>query len=824
MVIIPQTRPPALPRLSVIMGAAILWLLLPLASHSQTPTVKDCAIAATDQKDVDQSLTQECIAPPQDIPHHPLDWVPLEYVPEALRDSDCKECNGRYIDPLADEDRSIAPEESDIVASAATSEMRGNSVVLKGGVSVEQGYRQLSGDQATLNREEKSGTLSGDITLREPGVLIRGETAQIYSESGAATVQGSQFLLHEQGLRGSAGTLRRDEEGLFHIDDGNISFCAPDNNDWAIRADSIELDTQEGVGTARGARLDVRGVPLLYTPWITFPLDDRRRTGLLWPDIGTDSRGGLDVSIPVYLNLAPNYDALYAPRYISERGMSHEMELRYLNPHAGFWSFGGAFLADDDRYADEVPQARSNDRWLAIVNHNALFDQRWRSTIDYSKASDADYLKDLDTSSLDTKRRTNLLQMGAVDYLGDSLLVNMQVRQFQSLAEDIRDDYKTLPQITAQYRRNLTPFQFEPIALAQYSNFDHDRDNKVVGQRLYAEAGVAYPMAWQYGFLNSTVKYRALEYDLEEHRLYEDSTPSAGSALASIDGGLFFERPTSIGGRTMLQTLEPRIYYLYGEYEDQRGQPDFDSAELTFNYNQLFRETRFSGRDRLDDANQVSLGITSRFISDDDGSEIVSASIGQIFYLEDREVRLGIFDPPLETSGSEIAADLNYFPNERLSLRSSIVWDPYSGEVNSGNLSTSYRWDERKLLNLGYTYRRPTRNQQIQPVTEQAHISTYYPIARDWSVFASWTYSIEAKASVEDMVGVEYDTCCWKVRLLHLRYYDSVAGQNLDFTDPNLERESSTQIQFELKGMGGFGARVSGLMEDMIRGFDNSEY
>jgi LPS-assembly protein len=331
-------------------------------------------------------------------------------------------------------------------------------------------------------------------------------------------------------------------------------------------------------------------------------------------------------------------------------------------------------------------------------------------------------------------------------------------------------------------------------------------------------------MLWSYGFLTPSVKYRQLDYDLNTHPDYEDNSPSAGATMASLDGGLYFDRRTNIAGHGMVQTLEPRLYYLYSGYADQTDQPDFDSAELTFSYNQLFRETRFSGRDRIDDADQMSLGITTRFIDEEDGREEFNASIGQIFYFRDREVRLKPDDPPLETGGSEMAGELSWFPNERLSLRSSLIFDPYSDDMNAGHFQASYRPDERSIYNLGYSYRRPLTTVTDQTPTEQAHFSTYFPVGRNWALFAGLNYSVEANTSVEDMLGVEYDTCCWKVRLLHLRYYDTVPGQDTNFDNPALQREDSTQIQIVLKGMGGFGSRATSIMKDMIRGFSDSEY
>lgn len=800
-------------------AAMVIAVTLPLSARTEDSSAAVCTA---------NGGNADCVSAP--APSSPagddplsLDWAELREVPEALRDERCLHCGGRYLDPLADADRSGSPGESRVEANADSTELRGDTITLEGNVEVRQGYRLLRGDRAVIDRQERSGVLTGDISLREPGLLLRGESAEILSRTGEATVEQSTFVLHERHLHGTSSLLERDADEVIHVHEGYLSFCAPDENDWSLHAREIALDLDEGLGTAYGSHIEVAGVPVFYSPWLQFPLDDRRRTGFLWPDIGTDSRGGADIAVPVYFNIRPNWDAIYAPRYIEERGFNHEVKVRHLNRYVGAWEVGGAYMDEDDRYRDDYPDDRSYDRWLFNTKHDALFRGRWRSRVDYTKVSDPDYIKDLETNSIDSKRNTALLQLASMDYLGDRWLVEAELQQFQSLAEDIRDDYKKLPQLTARYRPTGQPFRIDPVLEAQYSNFDAD-DQRVTGQRLYAEAGATYPMRWMFGFLQPTAKYRQLSYDLDDHRAFPDNSPSSGVGLFSLDGGLFFDRQTSIAGESLLQTLEPRLYYLYSGYDNQRDQPDFDSAELTFSYNQLFRETRFSGHDRLDDSNQLSMGMTTRYINNDSGREQFSATVGQILYFEDYKVRLNALDPPLDNSRSELAGEFNFSPNDQARFRGNMIWDPNNNKMNSGNLQASYTWDEEKVVNLGYTYRRPIETLIEQPSTEEVHFSTYMPISRRWAVFGAINYSLKGDTSVEDMIGVEYDSCCWKVRLLHLRYYDTAPGETPDFGNPDLQREHSTQIQIVLKGMGGFGNRISNLMEDMIRGFRDVEY
>ncbi len=344
---------------------------------------------------------------------------------------------------------------------------------------------------------------------------------------------------------------------------------------------------------------------------------------------------------------------------------------------------------------------------------------------------------------------------------------------------------RRLPQLTGQYRSSGTPFELQPILLSQYSNFDADED-VVTGERIYSEGGAAFPMNWSYGFVKPTAKYRQLNYTLNEGQFFTENSPSTGSAMASLDSGLYFERDTSLAGKGLLQTLEPRLYYLYSSYENQSDQPDFDSAELTFSYNQLFRETRFSGYDRIDDANSVSLGVSSQFIDTRSGRKLLGGNIGQIFYLEDRKVRLLPGAPPLEESSSQIAGDLSFTPDEHLSLRTDIVYDPHSGNVDTSNFIGGYTLDNGAVFNLGYAYNREQDPFELIPETKQVTGSTYFPVTTNWRLFGAINYSILDDNPIEQMVGVEYENCCWIVRLLHLRYYDLSNG-----VYPGLQRSGS---------------------------------
>jgi LPS-assembly protein len=316
-----------------------------------------------------------------------------------------------------------------------------------------------------------------------------------------------------------------------------------------------------------------------------------------------------------------------------------------------------------------------------------------------------------------------------------------------------------------------------------------------VGQRLYAEAGVTYPMVWTYGFLRPTAKYRTLDYRLERQLEGRAERPGARSALPASTAACS-SNAHALAGRDVQQTLEPRIFYLYSQYDEQSDQPDFDSAELTFNYNQLFRDTRFSGRDRLDDANQVSIGLTTRFLDARSGRGVFQRQHRADLLLHEPARAPERLGPGAGSPQFGTGRRIQLLPQRAPVVRSNLQYDPSSGKMNAGNFLASYTREDRAVFNVGYTYRRPVSLVGNQPVTEQSHLSTYYPINNNWRFFMAWNYSLEAHRSVEDMLGFEYDSCCWRIRLLYLRYFDTVRDEVPNFDSPELDRKNATRSSF----------------------------
>jgi LPS-assembly protein len=792
---------------------------LPLCAMAALLCLGNTAGRAQDsnQWECDANLANNPCTPPPER----LDWVPLAD-PRADRcDLETRRCDGYYLDPLQSVDQSIDPAEADIEAFAPETELQGETVRFTGGVEARQGYRQIRADEATVNTTTRQGSLTGDVEIREPDLLLRGDRASFNARTGEAELESSHFVLHKEHVRGGAALVRRREDRIIELEDSHYSYCPPDSDLWILQADNMELDLEEGTGTARDATIEIGGVPILYTPYLRFPLDDRRKSGFLWPEFGTDSNGGLDIAVPYYFNLAPNYDATLTPRFIADRGLLTELEFRYLSKRLGYWELGGGWISGDDLYQEDFPDEDGN-RWLGAVEQHGLFGSRWRTEIDFTKTGDDEYFRDLGTTSLEVKQSTHLAQRGSVDYLGDKWLATLRVEEFQTIVRDIDDDpYRKLPQLTVMH--SAPPEDFAPnlILVSDYAYFDHA--DLLQGHRLYNELGVSYPMSWIWGFLNTRAKYRQLNYDLEEEVLFDgelDDTPDVGSPLVSVDGGLIFERDMPWGGRNLLHTLEPRLYYLWADFEEQDGLPDFDTSELTFAYSQLFRESRFSGRDRLDDANQVSVGITSRIIDPDSGLELFNISAGQIYYFEDRDVVLGRQTSADREGSSAIALELGSNPTEQWEFRSSWLWNTDEEQLDQSYLQVGYHGENNRIVNLGYSYRRYFgRDPELGDIS-QVDLSTYLPINDYWSVFFRSLYDLEEEDRINDMVGVEYNDCCWRIRVVYQRSLDQNTGANFDKL---VEHEHATYVQFQLKGLGGVGDQVTSLLEEFIRGYEETD-
>ena len=735
-------------------------------------------------------------------------------------------CAGAYIKPQFPQMTSGAVTDQPVHGEAAKAEYWvDGKVTLTGNVKLQQGNRSVTTQQATLNTDTLEAELTGGVFFEEPFVAIHGEVADLNLDTKAADLDAVDFLLFQPELRGDAQRLSRDEAGTLALEDVAFTRCEPGNNGWQIKSSRMTVEEDAIFATARNAVLRMKGVPVFYTPYIRFPVSDDRQSGFLFPGIEYSGDEGLDLTVPYYLNLAPNYDATVSPRYIGKRGINLAAEFRHLSR----WqttTLNAAILPDDDLFngtfdkddfddalarGEVVGEFNPENRWLYGMQHAGRLGY-FSTLVNYTAVSDRDYFRDLG-SDLGMSSRIDLERRGELQYRRGGLFARAWAQRFQRLDEVTTDPYQRLPELEVSYRGQL-PGPFEYSLGAEWVAFTRDNKdltgtNAVLGDRLHLEPRLSLPLNWTFGFVNLSGGYRYTQYDLRDAPARIDANPDRGIALGSAEAGLFFDRDLTLFGAEVVQTLEPRVYYLYQEFADQRDLPRFDVSEFSFQYDQLFRDNRFTGLDRIGDANQLAVGVTTRFVDKQTGREKLRASIGQIKYFRDR--RVTIFGPPDDDDRhgvSALAGELLWRVTRRWRIEGTLAWDTSEGQVDEAGASVQYRSDNRHIFNVGYRNRRSID-------VDQTDFSLYWPLARSYAVVARWNYDLVSDRTIEALGGIEYNDCCWQIRLVARHFLDSPA--NRAFEDIDADRGIFLQIVF--KGLAGVGGSLESVMQRGIRGY-----
>ncbi|MEH6812841.1 MAG: LPS assembly protein LptD [Motiliproteus sp.] len=748
----------------------------------------DCQPIANSSRAVSQasSTYTSSVTPNQaPYPYAFLDWYEFADGPDPLT-----HCPGQYIEPPARYNaKQLAAEEHPLYVRANKTRTRGGSTtLLEGNVHLQKGNQQLRSQVAQLDHDNERAEFQGQVLFREPGTLLLGDSAVFDQARGVTRVNNAEFVFHQRHAHGSASTISHYDNGNTYITDGSYTTCEPGYDGWSINSRDIVLNNEEGEGVAKHATLEIAGVPVFYLPVFSFPIDDRRKSGFLTPSFSISEDSGVDITAPYYFNLAPHYDLTLAPRFIRKRGLMLESEFRYLHEF-GQYDFSMAALPGDDL-------RNSEDRWVLGIKHNGQPAPGWSSNIDFTRVSDNDYFDDLDTS-LNISQETHLDQRASLAYSANDWRLETTVQSYQTIT-DASAPYQKLPQIRFSGRQYLAADDALDLSYsAEYTAFDRDSSgftgiNRITGNRIHLDSTLATEYSWPWAYLRPKLRLTHTSYDLSDQTAGADENPNRTLPLFSIDSGLYLDRDTEFAGKAYIHTLEPRLFYLYVPEEDQTELPDFDSSELTFSYSQLFRDNRFSGSDRIGDTNQVTLGLTTRLLQDN-GQELLHASVGQIFYLQDREVRLQSSSSILTDSTSDFAAETTWRITKEMRLTADGQWDNHDFSNTKRNLKLSYLSDLDHQVNFSYRF---TRND-----LEQTDLSFIWPINAQWSLLARWLNDIENSEALDQVLGLEYENCCWKIRTLYRQWID-------DDTD---DRENSgIFLQFTMKGLGTFGTKAVG--------------
>ena len=594
--------------------------------------------------------------------------------------------------------------------------------------------------------------------------------------------------------RGDAKVVLFEGQDKKRLINARYTTCEPGVDDWYIKAKEIQLDDYTQSGTAKNAFIEFKGLPLLYTPWMKFSFNNERKSGLLAPTIGSTTRSGFETTIPYYINIAPDMDATVGARYLSRRGLQWQGEFRYLGE-----SYSGV---DSIEYLDNDSQNDSR-RYYANFSHSHSFDNGWSAGFNLEKVSDDEFFADMSTRIISTSR-VNLPQEGRLDYVGDVWRFNALVQKYQTL-DNLSFPYQRLPQLTLTADKD-----WNYVTTNLYSEYAYFERNEraplaATGNRLTVYPSISAPFTQPYGFVTPKLGVHSTYYNLKNNNFVvsgsnvSNNSDSRTLPILSVDSGLYFERDFGIVKNNYTQTLEPRMFYVYIPNKDQSQLPVFDSALSDLNLTTLFSENQFTGNDRINNANQLSLALTTRMIDRDTGIERFTATVGQRYYFEKQKV--GLPGAILSDSNtSDIVAGVTARLSNQWNVDGFWQYNTDGAGLVRGNTLVRYNPEPGKLMNFGYRY--------TQDFLEQINLSGQWPLSRGWYGVGRYNYSIREHKPIESLAGVEYDAGCWQMRGVIQRVETATAKANYGLF-----------FQLELGGLASIGANPLNLLRRDIPGY-----
>ena len=736
------------------------------------------------------------------------------------------------------------------------------NAVLNGRVTVTQDQRSVSADSVTYDYSADKLNVKGKVDFLDPKLRVRSDSGS-YETAGGANFNEAFFQLMDRNGRGFAKDIAVNPDGKVALDHVHYTSCPVGNEDWSLSASKISLDTKLQEGVAHHVTMRFKDVPIFYTPYISFPLGDERKSGVLFPSFGHSGSNGFDAEVPYYFNLAPNYDLTVTPGLLTARGVQVAEDFRYLTA-SSHGQLDATFLPNDKQQHDDRSYVRFTD--VTDIRHGLRFDA------DIASVSDSNYFQSFavgteQTSVTFLERRADLL------YYDDAWRIRAQLQNFQTIDTTVDGadrPYSRVPRIQASALYPIDNSNFEFVFDSEAVNFL--RESGPTGVRLNLSPEIRWSSRGPGYFFEPAVGYDFTQYDLQDAGLGLPSTPTRSLPYARLDTGLIFERNAgSQGQRT--QTLEPRLVYSYVPYRNQDELPIFDSGLPDLNLTELFRTNRYVGSDRIGDANQLALAVTTRLFDTVTGTQYLSATIGQIRYFSIPRVGLPV-DPlvagtaqfaqnipivnPLQLPGdalliahgqpfvpypgqyaygqygyglnrngavqalaitqqpgafpaSDIVAEVALTGYKHLGVNLDYQWNPYTSQTEKSEISVQYRPDPSRVINIGYRFQ--------EGILKQWDGSFAWPIAAHWNTVGRWVYSLQDRQTIEQVAGFEYKSCCYKVQLVQRRYLSIrpgsiTAGGTLD---------TSIALQLELTGLSSVGKREDSFLEQSIRGYSTRD-
>ena len=663
---------------------------------------------------------------------------------------------------------------------------------LSGDVTVNIGGREMRCDRLSFNALTQELKLAGTVRYEDPALRVTADAGN-YDSAGARFTH-AQFALLQHPGRGEAEAVSTPQADRVVLDRVTYTTCPKGKADWELRARRITLNTHAKRGVGRSTRVVFKGVPILYLPWISFPLTSARQTGLLFPTIGSSSRSGATLSMPWYWNIAPNQDLTATPTFYSRRGLGLGAEYRLLT-HSGSAALHGDYLRGD-RLTD------MNRSWLR-ANADQIFSGSWRAQLAAQTVSDTHYFEDFADGPQATSI-TFLPRDLRIGMRGDVWRIGAQVLKFQTLDDTLAASdrpYAELPRLTATAQWRGTSGLGSTL---ETELIDFRRDIGPTGWRGRLQPGISYDYTRPGFYVRPGARWDFTAYRLQAAPS-GDATPSRSLPILTLDSALQLERSAGRGG-TGLVMLEPRISYVYIPYRDQRRLPVFDSDLPDPNFVSLFRANRYAGFDRIGDANNLTVGLTARMLQSSTGQQYLSATVGQTVHFSPALVTLPNETPlpgavATARRRSDLLANLDLRAYRNWNLHYDLAWNPDLSHTEKSLLSLQYLPVGNQVVNLGYRYTRGS--------VEQAEASAAWPVGKHWDLYGRRVYSLRDRRPIETFAGLQYRASCWGLRLV---MRDSVSSRSGT-------RDTGWYLQLELKGLSSVGSGADSFLQGSIQGY-----
>ncbi len=753
-------------------------------------------------------------------------------------------CGGNYKEPklIADNpnpsgiDQSVTSVTADGPALFSSS---GRSI-LQQNVIVTQPGRIINADKAYIYRDDKSGKITaielfGHVKFQQKDKVVVSQHAYLDLSTSSSVLNDGIYHIYYASKKhdqldawGRAYLVERHSDGVLDLyHKATYTTCPPTKPSWMIQARHIKIDKKKGVGKAYNVVLKFHKVPILFTPYISFSTNHERKSGLLTPIIGHTANSGLDIAQPIYWNMAPNYDMTITPRVLTKRGFQLNDRFRFMSNTTQGTYFAN-FLPDDNAFQtfkqsepDQYPNNTfyqpyftalnndSNNRWMITMHQHSAFHDGWTADFNINHVSDDYYLKDFDITA-NGAVANQLLNEADLHYTGQHWDFTGMFQGYQTLhplgqAATI-NQYQRIPEIdsTAAYPA-IKPWMDFNLSTSM-TNFGYNSNfppvNLPVGQRAHIRPGLSFPFNWSAGYITPSIYIDNTEYVVENPLPYQSRGIARTLPMVDIDTGAYIDQNLKIGSHRLIQTIEPHLFYLYVPYKDQNNTPNYDTYSLPFSFSQVFALNRFTGFDRIQNANQVSLGLTSRFLNASDGAERFKFDVGTIYYMSEPRVCLnGNNCIPTSNNFSPIVSDVSFYPANHWTTTASWAWDPNAHQTNMAAVTFNYIRDNTHLFTLQYNYVNQTDASVDVSTRERSSnlaAGTYFPLLSHWNGIAYVYYNISDQHPESYYLGAEYNTCCWSLRFLTNRQFQS------KIPPPGSGNQYTTgyYVQLSLKGLG----------------------